>query len=330
MPDDHIDLSFPDLLRLALDGRPAADKIAETIASSHFQRTPHGSRMMLPLHDKAAVIGAGDVGGRTATPGLIDWLAGADAGEIMSRTRLIPVAHQRGKYAAGSALPGTSMEGEHTTQTGFPNDPAFSDVSYDLSKVIEVKTEISQQVVTQSSDDLLDAVLEAHALAVRDKLLQQMLSGDNVGSNLDGIVNGSGIGGATYAVADRGGDEAFTAGEAIVEDAGGRSPFLAWAVGSDLSDSLRTTAIEPGASRRTEEQGRLSLSGLPVQRVADGMVSTSGILCDWRSVIVVVADTLELVIDRVTKPGSLRMTSRLPVSSPVATIPSLIYSLTQS
>ena len=328
MPDERtVDTSFAGLLRLVTSPNLTA---GASIDSAYFERTKTGARMRLMLGDRAAVIGADAVGGRAAQPGLIDWISGDGAGPIMSRLRVVPVEHSKGKFASGSALPGTTMQGEFDTATGWPNDPSFGSHEYDLSSVIETKTEVSSQVITQSSDDLLDSILEAHALAVSDKLLQQMLSGDNVGNNLDGIVNASGIGGATYAMGDRGGDEAFLVGEGVVEDAGGRSPFLAWAVGSDLSDSLRTTAIEPGASRRTEEQGRLSLSGLPVQRVADGMVSTSGILCDWRSVIVVVADTLELVIDRVTKPGSLRMTSRLPVSSPVATIPSLIYSLTQS
>ena len=327
MPDKTVDASFAGLLRLVTSPNLTA---GASIDSAYFERTKTGARMRLPMGDRAAVIGADAVGGRAAPPeSLIDWLSGDGAGPVMARLRVVQVEHSKGKFAAGTALPGTTMQGEFDTATGWPNDPSFGSHEYDLSSVIETKTEISSLVVFQSSDDLLDSVLEAHALAVSDKLLQQMLSGDNVGNNLDGIVNGSGIGGATYAVADRGGDEAFTAGEAVVEDAGGRSPFLAWAVGSELSDSLRTTAIEPGASRRTEEQGRLSLAGLPVQRVADGMVSTSGILCDWRSIVQIVASELELTVDRVTKPGYLRLTSRLAVASPVVTVPALVYSLTQ-
>ena len=108
----------------------------------------------------------------------------------MARLRVVPVEHSKGKFASRYRPAGNGDASEFDTATGWPNDPSFGSHEYDLSSVIETKTEISSLVVFQSSDDLLDSVLEAHALAVSDKLLQQMLSGDNVGNNLDGIVNG--------------------------------------------------------------------------------------------------------------------------------------------
>ena len=58
-------------------------------------------------------------------------------------------------------------------------------------------------------------------------MLEQVLSGDGVGSNLAGVASATGIGAGTYALADRGSDEAFTDGELAVAKtaAGGR---LTW------------------------------------------------------------------------------------------------------
>ena len=203
MPDDkQVNASFAGLMRLT---QSPDQRAGASIASTHFERTPTGARMRLPFGDRAAVIGVDNVGGRIAQPDLIDWLAGDGAGPVMARLRVVPVEATRGKFAAGTALPSTTMQGEFDTQAGWPNDPSFADFEYVLNKVVETKTEVSSQVVTQSSDDLVDAILESHVLAIADKLLGQVLAGDGVGANLDGVVNAVGIGNFAYPVADRGG-----------------------------------------------------------------------------------------------------------------------------
>ena len=78
---------------------------------------------------------------------------------------------------------------------------------------------------------MLDAVLEAHRIGIADRLLEQVLSGDGTGNNLSGVASASGIGAGTYAVADRGSDEAFVDGEIAVGDGGGRTQYMAWALG---------------------------------------------------------------------------------------------------
>ena len=157
----------------------------------------------------------------------------------------------------------------------------FGEHDYQLDAVIETKSEVSTQLALQS-EFAMDAVLEAHRIAIADRLLEQTLSGDGQGRNLAGVAGVSGIGGATYVQADRGNDGAFTVGELAVEDGGGRLPFMAWALGKDISTSARTVAIEPGASRRVEERGRLTLSGTPTQRITEGLVATTALLADWR------------------------------------------------
>ena len=105
---------------------------------------------------------------------------------------------------------------------------------------------------------------------------------------------------------------------------------MSWALGTDLDTSARKTAVEPGAARRVLEEGRLTLSGLPVQRIVEGLASTTGLIADWRTVIVPVLSELVIVIDRVSVPGMVRITSRLPIGGPLITHPSTVFALTQA
>ena len=206
----------------------------------------------------------------------------------------------------------------------------FGEHDYDLSSVVESKSEISLQLATQTSDSVLDDTLEAHRIGLADRMLEQVLSGDGVGSNLSGVASATGIGAGTYAVADRGSDEVFTDAEDAVSDGGGRMPFMGWALGTDLDTSTKKTSIEPGDSRRTQEGGRLILSGLPAQRITEGLTSTTGLVADWQTVSVPILSELIVVIDRVSNPGYVRLTSRLPIADPIVTHPSAVYALTQA
>ena len=206
----------------------------------------------------------------------------------------------------------------------------FGEHDYDLSSVVEAKSEVSLQLATQTADSVLDSVLEAHRIGLADRLLSQVLSGDGVGNNLNGVASATGIGAGTYAMTDRGSDEAFTDGELAVEDGGGRSPYIAWGFGTTLSTSARKVAIEPGASRRVEERGALTLSGTPVQRITEGLAGTTGLCADWRTVVVPVLSELIIVVDRISIPGFVRITSRLPIASPIVTHPAAVYALTQA
>ena len=232
---------------------------------------------------------------------------------------------------------GTALTAATTDQTFRFNGTAwqrqgstFAEHNYDLSSVVEAKSEISSQIALQTGDDTLDAVLEAHRIGISDRLLEQLLSGDGVGSNLAGVASATGIGTAEYDVADRGSDEAFTDGELAVEDGGGRSPYIAWGFGKALSTSARKVAIEPGASRRVEERGMLTLSGTPVQRITEGLAGTMGLCADWRTITLPILNELIVVVDRVTIPGMVRLTSRLPIADPIVTHPSAVYALTQA
>ena len=80
-------------------------------------------------------------------------------------------------------------------------------------------------------DSVLDAVLEAPRLGIADRMLEQVLSGDGVLNNPNGVASATGIGTGSYVMSDRGSDEAFTDAEIAVADAGGRTQYMAWALG---------------------------------------------------------------------------------------------------
>ena len=204
----------------------------------------------------------------------------------------------------------------------------FGQHDFELSSTIEVKSEISLQLALLS-EFAMDALLEAHRLAIADRMLEQVLAGSGVGNDLDGVVNATGTQSGTYAQTDRGSSASLQDAEDAIEDAGGRQPFMAWGAGSDLSTSTRRALLEPGSDRRVEERARLSLSGLPIQRIT-GLTSTTGLCGDWATIIVPVLDRIDVVTDRITNPGDVRITSRLAIADPIVSHPQTVYLLTQA
>ena len=206
----------------------------------------------------------------------------------------------------------------------------FAEREYEMDSTVESKSEVSRQTVVQAGDGVLDDVLESHRISLADRLLEQILSGDGAGNNLAGIASVIGIGAAEYMAADRGGSDGFQDGEDAVEDGGGRPSGMAWAAGSSLSSSARRAILEPGSDRRVEERGRLSLSGLPIQRITTGLAATTGILADFSLIYLPVLSELLVVTDLVTSPGDVRITSRLSCASPIVSHPSTVYALTEA
>ena len=207
----------------------------------------------------------------------------------------------------------------------------FAEFDFDLDSVIEAKSEISSQLAVQAGNDFaMDSVLESHRQSIADTLLVQSVAGSGVGNDLLGVVHAPGVQTATYAQADRGASAALQTAEDAVEDAGGRGAYMSWAMGRDVSASARRALLEPGSDRRVEERGRLSLSGLPVQRVVEGLAATTAVVADWRAVVQPISSELAVVVDRQTSPGDVRITSRLPVANPILSHPTTCYSLTQA
>ena len=141
----------------------------------------------------------------------------------------------------------------------------FGEHGYQLDSIVEAKSEVSLEVAVQTADTVLDDVLEAHRLGIADRLLEQILSGDATGNNLNGIVNATGIGAGTYVLADRGNDGSFTDGELAVEDGGGRTEHMGWALARIHRRTSLGTALEE-ASGCSSESGIMVLEQKPARK----------------------------------------------------------------
>ena len=135
------------------------------------------------------------------------------------------------------------------------------------------------------------------------------MNGDGTGNDLSGVLRASSIGSAIFAEMDCGKNDTFTVAENTVEDADSDPATSAWLLGSDLNDSARGTLIEPGSDRRTSERGRISLSGYRAHRSDSALPATTGVFADWASVVLVMQDPIVVVVDTVTRPGDVRVTT---------------------
>ena len=323
--------NYGQLLALAISD--PSNPNAEYVEDSTFSRTQAGARFSLPTGPflQLALIGADDVAG----DGTRDVLATPDfpierATAILDLMTVFEVRETRGKIPTGT-LPTVTMQAEHMT-AGSDADPGVADVEYHAASVVEAKSSFTQQLILEAGRNVnVSAFVEAsHRQAVRQKLLEQIVNGDGTAPNLSGILSASGIGAATYAQTERGAHPPFLVAEAAVEDADSDPQTSAWLLGSDLSDSARAAAIEPGSYRRTEERGRMTLSGYRSFRSDSAIALTTGLLCDWASIVLVMQSDLPTTVDRVTRPGEVRVTSRLAVASPIVTRLARVYALTEA
>ena len=396
MTNEHIELSFGQLLKLAIDGKTTA----LPVGTDTLHKTAHGGILRLPTDGEQWAIGAGDVP-VTPSVGRISWLETASI-PLLNLIPSTPVREITGHLPIGGKLPAVTMQREH--QTGSDNDPAITSIAYDMSSVIEGNTETSFQAIMQSQESLQDAIQDSHRIAIAEMLLRQLLTGgaghgaeltatvsggavasvtvtdggrsylgplevvftggggadaaatatmaDGVitgvtvteggtaytsaptviirtaaGNNVSAIVAQTGVVSTAYASADKGSDRTFRPEELAIEDAGGQPS--AWVLGSSLESGARSVVVEPGGSRRVIEGREMLLSGVSTFRNSD-MNSDRGIVADWgRAVQIVTGPEIEYVIDFITKPGDVRITSRLPVDI-LVTRPTLIRTIIEA
>ena len=368
--ESTIEATFADLLRAALS--PTDDLHAE-VDPTQFSRGRDGITEFLLPTQKLVVIDTPQIPTEEVV-GSLEWLSDAP---LMELVRVVEVTQTKGRVPVGRTLGATTIQTETTSATGY-SDPVIGDVPYALERVVEARTQVSQQAVIQNPENA-DAIETAHRLALMEALQKIVLVGegsavaatatvssgavDSVtvtdggsgfvkvpevrfvgggGSGAQGtvkltdgevtgvtivdggsnytsapaVVIGSGAihaaaGRKTYAMNNRGHSDDFLDGEEAVQDADARLGGMAWFVGKSLHSSAARTLIEPGSDRRTLESGRLQLTGVRAYRNSD-LVSTDGVLFDWRNgLVAVMHDTIHYVVDSVTKPGSIKLTSRL-------------------
>ncbi len=319
MSKETVDLTFGDLLN---DRTVGGMKVHSDIMTD----TRIGVQFKLPTLQRHAISVSDLALNRPSVDGL-RWISDAP---LLRLIRTIPVTSKTGTLPVGSALPSATMTGERGAGAGWHTDPGLKDFDFSLDSVVEVRTQHSTISTIQSDfESLDDAIEEAHRAAQGERLEQQILHGTGSGNQLEGLTRATGVQSATYASAARGNGAAFDEAEQAIEDRGGRLESMAWFLGSTLDASSRETLLEPGSDRRTIEGGRMTLSGTRAHRSRD-LPGTTAICADLRnSVTLLVQEQIIFVTDRITEPGSIRLTSRLPVAL-VLSRPELVYVLTEA
>ena len=325
---ERMSLTFGTLLQAAVDEQAA--RRLERVRG--FERDAVGAGFQIPASPflGRASLRADDVAGADVreTVGMADYPV-ERATALLDMMQTFVVRSTRGKIPIGDG-PEAVMAAESSAR-GFVSE-AIAEREYTIDSVVKVDSRYSTQLVVEAGEnqDIANAIERSQAAAIRTKLLEQIVSGDGHNHNLSGVLSATGIGSATYAQADRGSHGAFLTAEAVVEDADSDPMTSAWLLGSVLSDSARSVAIEPGSYRRTEERGRMSLSGYRSFRSDSTLPATTGVFCDWASLALVMAGSVQMYLDRVTSPGETIVTSRLPVASPIVTRPGRVYRLSEA
>ena len=327
MTDEKTEFHFGALLADCIQGLPSKrliDDEAVTFSS-------HGAELSLPVRDfmKFAVIGADAVAGSD-----VEGVIGESldfpidrAVRVLDLMTVYEVSETRGKLPIGTT-PAVTMQAESVT-AGADADPGISDVTYHTDSVVECKSSYSMELAIQAGDNpnIGMAIEESHRQAIREELLAQAISGDGVGNNLAGILGTVGIGMAEYTQANIARANDFISGEEAVEDSDADPSRMAWLVGTTLDSSLRSRVNDPGSDRRSIERKVMTLSGYPALRSYSAMPVDQALLCDWGSIALIVQGDLHLTIDRLTRPGEIRLTSRLTVADPQVTRPQRIYKI---
>ena len=250
--------------------------------------------------------------------------------EILSRIPVFYGPSDSGELPFGSGLPAVDVRPEGAARTGVESSATVGGAEYTVSR-FECYQLLSTQAVMQSGPDLLEVVEDAAREGIGRKIIQQIMAGTGLAGQWAALPGVTGISTADYAQTDAGKVDAFQDGEEVLIDAGARPPGLAWALGRTVASAAARALLEPGSDRRTTEQARMTLSGFPAQR--DGsLAATSGLLADWSQAVAVVysgSDRLEIVVDRVTAPGTLKVWTYGRLGLAVVR-PALIHSLTQA
>ena len=302
---ERVKFGFGTLLQASMDNKAARrlDRV------KGFESTRAGAEFYVPLFaPQTAALSPADVssaqGDRVAAD--IGFVRGDPSVETILRR--VPVFYgpsDSGELPFGSGLPAVDVRVEGTTRTAAESSAAIGSTPYAVSR-FEAFQELTTQWVMQSGPDVLQVVEDAAREALARKMIQQMFAGSGADGQWAALPGVTGILSATYAQTDRGSDLPFIAAEETVVDAGARLPGMAWALGRDLESAAARALLEPGSDRRVIERRTMQLTG--TQTARDGsLTATDGLLADWSQAVAIVytgEDLLQVVIDRITKPGA--------------------------
>ena len=269
MSDDHIDLTFGQLLQAAIDPRRAA---ALHVAPSVLQLPPQGAIVALPTFSQHAISADDPAGGVSESVGVPTWLSGPDTAPFTSRLRFVPVTSKEGTVPFGKNLPQAAVTSEHgTSPFAEGTDPALGESAYEL-KYIEARTSISNLTILQSEPGTLESVESALRDASRDVLVNQLLTGGggSIGATkqfqgLESLVLAS-DNLDTYVANVSITSQTIKGAEQTLEDGGARRGDLVWIVGATLHAAIESSVLDPGSGEFLSNNGRM-FSGPPTREI---------------------------------------------------------------
>ena len=296
-------VTFGQMVADALSASPRHQRIADDC----LIRTNHGANISLDTVDFLRLAMPYDAVDGSEKSRQFDFPA-QPTDVLFERFMTLMPREPKGTVPVGS-LP-TAQTIAESDQLSGDTDPGTMSHDYAADRVATARSTYSLQVLLQDTSfgDYVESALRA---AVRREIVRQVLIGDGSAPNVQGLSTLAGVHEATYAQTLSIAATDMTGVENALTDAKADSMALSWVVGSALHTAMVDSAIEPGDYRRLVERHRATLSDSAVYRSPD-LPAGMALCLDLMNVAVIVHGEMLVTLDRVTRPGDLKVTARCP------------------
>ena len=296
------------ILRAALGNGPMPDGAEASVTG-----TP-GQHATIRL-DLAAYMRRGEAAFDTSASGIVGTDGGADYADRggvyeTSPARILALTEMLTGLQADQSVP--ALTGEPLSVMRMEagarvpgQDAAFADPApmltpHELATYADYSSTVG--LVSPGFEDMLLRVM----MASSDRLLvQQLLTGDGAGANLRGIIGASGVLTATYATADKGKlSQFFDAEDMLAVDT--PADRRAWIVAEDLFRAARRTVIDPGSGEFSIRRGMVNEDTLTIR--TNTLAMGTAIYGEWTALSIGMWGTVQVVVDRISQPGTVKLT----------------------
>ena len=229
------------------------------------------------------------------------WLVDT-ASPILAGLRYVPVESKEGHLPIGDSLPGAVAKAEHGART--PDlDPTIGELPY-ATTTFETASAASGILIARSGDAVVDLLEDAQRESLRQKMLRELLVGSGVNHQWTGLNSTTNI--TEYQAVSQGNDTFFLDVEDAQADAGANMAASVWVLGTGLHSAAARQISEPGSGDKTLERGTIRLTGTRAYRTSF-LPANDGLLVNLASIIIAVQENELVIVDRITKPGTLNV-----------------------
>lgn len=274
--------------------------------------TPQGGSFAIPISQAFALpAGAIDEQGRGRRYDPDIGPAQSTAG-LFYEFGMVTPRQPSGKLPVGTL--GRAVTGPPARAFTETTDPGLGSLDYDTTRrAARAETEVSGLLELQ--DPQLAGIVESMmAETIRREIVRQVLVGsfhstDRPHDVTAGLSTLAGVSASTY---PSGGinTAALVDTENALVDADADGMALTWIMGKTLHSAASKAAVEPGGTNRLVERRRAYLSGARCFRSSD-LPGEMGLAFDPRNVVLVIHGDLMTSVDRLTRPGDVRIASWL-------------------